>query len=163
MNRWIRVVSVVAIMLSMVGIAAAEDIVIGPDDVNPINVLVDPNPISPPVKVFFNGWTTDSTYRVTVTNDATSTTVCDTGVQPITSNHQEADLSSCKIPASSIGQSHTIEASADCPQGTCKNKHRSKHLTIDGALNPVPEVASIALVGVGMLGLFGLVRFQRKD
>lgn len=156
-------VKMVIVSMLLTGIAAAvEDVNIYPV-VDPIIVGVDPNPISPPVSVLYTGWTTSggSTYDIEVTNDVTSTVVC-TASGTITSDPMTVTLPACKIPAASVGVSHTITASGDCDRPDCINPRRSKHLGIDAGLNPVPEMSTGILISAGLIGLVGLVRYRKK-
>lgn len=134
-----------------------EDIIINPDE-NPINVGVDPNPISPPIEVIYTGWAPGTTtYKIEVINNVTKDVVC-SKAGTIASNPETMTLPDCKLPASSVGVEHIIEASAYCQQGGCVDTIRGKRLMVDAAINPIPEIATFGLVGTGLIGLVLLRR-----
>lgn len=164
-KKVIMTTMVLALLVSMIGIAsAAEDITILPVG-NPIDVPMDPNPISPPVSVVYTGWSTGGTSKYTVSVYDGATPLIGTCIVSgtITSDPQTVTLPGCKIPTSLAGKVVTIEAEGKCPQGGCTDVNRGKKLYVDASLNPVPELSTGILVTTGMIGLLGIVRLRRKD
>lgn len=156
------------ISLLLAGIASAtvgpEDVIIHPDGVEPIKVGVDPNPISPPVKVEFVDWTTagGSQYAIKVTNDVTGATVCSVA-GTIDDDPLIVELPTCKIPAGDIHVPHTITATGFCNRPDCVDITRSKSISIDAGLDPVPELPTGVLLSAGLIGLISLARYRRKE
>lgn len=164
-KKMITAATIMLTILFLAGAASAlEDIAILPN-VNPIDVPIDPNPISPPISVNYTGWTTTGTsqYTITVSDGGTPLIGACIVSGPITSDPQIVKLPTCKIPASLKGKTITIVAEGKCPQGGCSNMLRSKDLFIDANLNPVPEVPTGILATVGLVGLIGLVRYGKKN
>jgi len=162
-KKMIMVTMILALLTSMIGIASAEDITILPVG-NPIDVPMDPNPISPPVSVVYTGWTAGtSTYTVSVYDGATPLIGTCIVSGTITSDPQTVTLPGCKIPTSLAGKEVTIEAKGKCPLGGCTDVTRGKTLYVDASLNPVPELSTGILVATGIIGLLGIVRLRRKD
>ncbi|PWB53636.1 MAG: hypothetical protein C3F06_05845 [Candidatus Methanoperedenaceae archaeon] len=162
----ILLVILVSIMFVEIAAAVEQDPKIlynGIDNINPINVSVDPNPISPPISVEYNGWNNTtkcgfsgdlpcSTYNITITNDVTNAQVCSESGN-ITSDPFYVMLPNCRIPSTSAGVSHTILAIGECPRGGCENKNRSRHIGVDAEIYPTPELSTIVLISAGIFGL----------
>lgn len=154
-------------LISMTGTAAATgDILIHPDTAT-ITVGVDPNAVSPPLGAEFVGWGTagTTTYSVVVTRtgDGYVPAGCTVGGTLTTSDPQTITLPTCKIPASDIGVAYHVYASAACPAGGCEGTSRSRSLTVDAPMDPVPELSTSVLMATGIVGLLGLVRMRKKD
>ncbi len=165
-----KTITIVIVMLValiyMAGTAAATgDILIHPDTPT-ITVGVDPNAVSPPLEVEYVGWGTAGTtaYNVIVSRNS------DNYVPPgctvsgtITGDPQTVELTTCIIPTSDVGAPYHVYASAACPTGGCEGTSRSRSLTVDAPLNPIPELGTSVLVATGLIGLLGLVRSRRRD
>ncbi len=162
MNRKILLILAIFIV-SMMNIAAAvSDIQILPE-VDPITVLVYPNPISPPVKINYSGWSTDgnTSYRIWIVNDTSLAEVCSVN-GTISSDPETFELTGCILPASSIGVPHSLYAKGECPRGGCADTIRSKLMQINSGIMPVPELNTAILVSAGLIGMFGLIRTKRE-
>lgn len=168
MNNKMLVVMAMFLSVFVVGTmsaSASADIFIHPDDAT-INVGVSPNAVSPPLEAEFVDWSTSgsTTYKVVVnrTSDGAEPVGCSVS-GTITSTDQTVTLPGCKIPASDIGVAYHVYARADCPTGRCEGTTRSRDLTVDAPIIPTPEMNTMALTSMGLIGLIGLVRYRRKD
>ncbi len=168
MRNGITALGILGILSTIVlisGLALAqveENIIISPPNC-PIQVIVNiPLDQYPPLNVTYIDWTNTSTYDIRVVHDNSGAVICRTN-GTITSDTQiipvKNDTGDCIITNT---DNYTIYAQGYCPRGECQNVNISKKLTIGTAISPIPELATIALVGAGMIGLIGIRKWYRK-
>ena len=167
MNKKIITISIIMLvaLVSMVSTASATGTITIYPNTTPINVGVYPNSVSPPLEVVFDGWDTTNytVYSILVQKVwidgqpiPITPTECMFSMTTNTSGPHTLTLPNCTIPASDVGAAYKVYAQA----GSQTNE---VYLEVITPVVPVPELNTGILTMAGLIGLLGIVKFNRKN
>ena len=150
-----------------------------------VNVSVHPDPITPPISIQYNGLV-GSTYKVTLVRRLLPSPVCvlagriDT--DPFVLDLNDKKFGKCSIPAIDHDSIHTLTAcvgascsttnvivtaelrpicDADCQRDQAEGGESLSSQY--GPIAPIPEISTIGMVSLGIIGLLIFARNYKKN